>query len=650
MFKKSAIVLAVTAALPLSGCLKVEDSDSKETIVIEQSEQTPATVQVVLELVDHASGTMVQNVSARYKVGTQWSDELTVANGQIVIDDLPGNSDVLIDVTSDDGKYVKRIFSFKTSTVTQGQSSVQSLGQQYLYQASVAQFSILDSQNQSVKDVAVSYPIVTYLTNYYPEQKIDNRIVATYNEETGLYSLPLAAQINYQIDFDGDIDNDGVSDYLFGYSSFTSKIYSQELSDADVVYAKKTAESYEFPVNITLLNNKNEPVIDNEALFVTSKYKLPQALMFDAQKNAYRYTYKGSSEIKINFSDIKSNDVNYKAGYVKVMPNQNDIDVNFQNSKNSSRDYSLDELGELNLVILLDEIDAGSNYYFQSLSNFINSEDDSLNLFLSHPVQLSEDSVELENREVITITRGNASDNDMVPPGTTLIKRSNVEQEVNAELLYGNNLLVVTPKQPLTGGSYKYTVRNLKSAEDGTLYSRSFSNDFEIVKYDDEFSIDAVKVDNNNGFSQGQRLVESNSAGIVDNSAVSAQRARLFLPLNMKSLDYLDISVIKSVINNQESELFYRYRLVKDGEIQVSKHFATSLAMNENISNEGYASNLKLYTTLEEGQYYVVDLDNVNYRFDDHTEQNKNSITFNYEYRVKGGTEVISGTKTLNVL
>ncbi|MDE3270409.1 hypothetical protein [Pseudoalteromonas sp. G4] len=650
MLKKSLLSLAILSTLPLTGCLKVEDSDSKDTIIVEQAELTTASVQAVLDLIDPTTNEPISGTQVRYQVGVDWSDSFTVSNGQVVIDNLPGNSDVLVEVTSPDNTYLKRVFYFKTSMVSQGQNSVQNLGTQYLYRATTASFTILDSANSVIEDVKIGYPVISYLSNGYWTQGFSNRVNATYDAQNGNYTLLVPQGSGYDVEFDGDIDNDGIDDYYFGYDDFGSRIHSSRLLNADVVYAKKTVESQEFPVNITLLSKQGELIENNEAVFISSEFKLPQALTFDQQQQAYSFVYKGSAAIKVNIAEIEFNGVSYNAGYAKINPNDEKAYVFFDNVLNQSREYVLNDQGELNLVVMLEENDTNSdsNYHFRALSNYINSENNSLNLFLSHPIELSEDSVAFSQKNVVVVTRGNESDNDMVPPGTTLIERKSVDLSVSSKLEYNNSFLTVTPNAELSTGEYRYEVNNLRSVDTGNVYSKQFTNEFEFINSNLVFNIDDIKVDNNNGFTLGLRSIEKNTAGVIDDSSYNSNTPALYLPLSISSLDYLDITVIKSVKNSNQSDEFSRYSVVENGEIKVGKRFIASLAKNENVESN-YSSYYQLHTSLEQGEYYSFSLNNVGYHFYDDTSESKNTITINYEYKVKGSNDVVSGTKELSV-
>lgn len=650
MLKKSLLTLAILSTLPLTGCLKVEDSDSKETIIVEQAELTPAGVQAVLDLIDPTTNEPISGTQVRYQVGVDWSDSLTISNGQVVIDNLPGNSDVLVEVTSPDNTYLKRVFYFKTSMVSQGQNSVQNLGSQHLYRATTASFTILDSANSVIEDVKIGYPVISYLSNGYQTQGFTNRVNATYDAQTGNYTLLVPQGTGYEVEFDGDIDNDGIDDYYFGYDDFGSRIYSSRLLNADVVYAKKTVYNQEFPVNITLLSKQGELIENNDAVFISSEFKLPQALTFDQQKQSYSFVYKGSAAIKVNIAEIEFNGVSYNAGYAKIKPNDEKAYVSFDNVLNQSREYVLNGQGELNLVVMLEESDTNSdsNYYFRALSNYINSENNSLNLFLSHPVELSENSIKFTQKNVVVVTKGNDHANDMVPPGTTLIERNHVVRSVSSKLEYNNSLLTVTPNTGLATGEYRYEVSNLKSVETGNVFSKQFTNEFEFINSNLIFNIDDIKVDNNNGFTLGQRSIEKNTAGVIDDSNYNAKTPILYLPSNISSLDYLDITAIKSVKDNNQSDEFSRYSVVENGEIKVGKRFITSLAKNENVESNS-SSYYHLHTSLEQGEYYSITLNSVGYNFYDDTAESKNTITISYEYKVKGSNDVVSGTKELSV-
>jgi len=650
MLKKSLLTLTILSTLPLTGCLKVEDSESKETIIVEQAEVTPASVQAVLNLIDSTTNEPIIDAQMRYKVGVDWSASLTISNGQVVIDNLPGNSDVLVEVTSPANAYIKRLFYFKTSMVNQGQNSVQNLGSQYLYRATTASFTILDNKNSVIEDVEIGYPVISYLSNGYQSQAFTNRVDATFDAQTGYYTLQVPKGFNYEVAFEGDIDNDGITDYIFGDEYFGSSIYSSSLIDADVVYAKKTDESQEFPVNITLLSKQGELIENNDAVFISSKFKLPQALTFDQQKQAYSFVYNGSADIKVNIAEIDFNGVSYNAGYAKINPNGEKAYVSFDNVLNQSREYVLNDEGELNLVLMLEESDANPDYsyYFRALSNYINSENNSLNLFLSHPVELSEDSIKFTQKNVVVVTKGNDDANDMVPPGTTLIERNHVVRSVSSKLEYNNSFLTVTPNTELATGEYRYEVSNLKSVETGNVFSKQFTNEFEFINSNLIFSIDDIKVDNNNGFTLGLRSIEKNTAGVIDDSSYNAKTPILYLPSNISSLDYLDITAIKSVKDNNQSDEFSRYSVVENGEIKVGKRFITSLAKNENVESNS-SSYYHLHTSLEQGEYYSITLNSVGYNFYDDTSESKNTITISYEYKAKGSNDVVSGTKELSV-
>ena len=210
-------------------------------------------------------------------------------------------------------------------------------------------------------------------------------------------------------------------------------------------------------------------------------------------------------------------------------------------------------------------------------------------------------------------------------------------------------MLVSTPNNTLTSGDYRYQVQNLSSSDGKEQFNRTFDNNFTIEIEDSVFSIDDISIDNNNGYSQGEILVPTNTAGIEDDSSDNSSYARLFLPASIHSLEYFNLTAVSVTRENDESTVFSSFDIVRDSEVKLNKRQLISLAKNEIVKYEGSSHGHYLHTSLPDGEYYSAELSNIHYYFSDDTLDNKNSITFKYEYLKKGNDTVQTGILTLPI-
>ena len=231
----------------------------------------------------------------------------------------------------------------------------------------------------------------------------------------------------------------------------------------------------------------------------------------------------------------------------------------------------------------------------------------------------------------MVVTKGNASTDDDVAPGTTQIKFEDVEIPVATSLGFNDTALTITPNSKLVeGGNYTLSLRRPVNKQSGD-YDNFYDNRSLNVMSKTSFEETLFRADNYNYRKDGKLITATNTAGEESGSYSSEDSSQVCVLINNKyNVSINNVELIEAVANGQNASIGNSW--------SSSSHSESiyQLADNESLSwgwvNKAAAVENGLYNkaclTIRDENYNDL-------MFKDHTEANENSITVEIEYRIK---------------
>jgi len=649
MFKHTSIALAISASFLVTGCLEVEDNNNDDLISAIENQNKP-TVEVEATQTATLTGTVehlisndkVNNAQVSIKIGNTWSEPKAATDGIFELSDLALESDFTLLVSSPDDSFQERAFYGNTGM------GISQLGALEVTNQELIEFEVLQNgTNTPVTGLDFTYSTSKGLKDISDwQQRNEHYVSSTFNEQTGTYSIARAVGLNRLLLVDLDIDNDAIDDYeLTRQPNQSNTIYTLDLDNNSSVYVSKTAQSAEFSVRLSVIDTLGNTINDLDIVAYTQLSKT-SAADFDSTTNEYVFEYKGTSTLNLMLpSYYDSQGTLFQSS--KITVKVSDGGANIQGSYNSSvNGFHQIENGAISIV-------TQPQKGYQSPQIDVVSQDIDLTtqgfyVFLDTPVELIESEISLTKVNQLNVIRGNDSDTDFVEPGVTSISLEDVAMPLTASLSLSDNFITVLPSNTLTVGNYRYEIDKVIEKSTNTEKDISADRNFTVGQAG-EFNIDDIKFDNNNGFTNGELIFASNTAGIAPENAYASNNGAVYLPRSIESLESLKLALISYTREGTKTNDYQQRTIVSEGNIintQQRKTVAT--ALNENVLGESY--NIHLHTSLDDGSWYTSGFDYQTQRLDDNTASSNNQVTLGYEYTVKGSEEVITGKITLPVL
>ena len=673
MFRPNKTIVTSFLCFSLLGCLEVKNDNKALTEALkeqnallqqqneiskQQQEQNQFPVSIFGSIGNLSNDTNIENAIITLKVGPTWQDPISLDKNIFSIDKLPANVDLVVLVTSTDDTFMPRAFYTKTSYSTQ-----QNIGKLNVSQGTLKTFSILNStDNKPVTGLEFTYTLSKGYSNAQSLASIDeHRVLSTYDNETGTYSIVLASNIEYSLIASLDVDGDNKADYQAEINDFQSgsSLYfsADDAHKLNNIYLTQLDSFKDIEIRVTLIDEYGV-LFDDIDFFAIDKFKGQTAISFDAKSNQYIFKYKSSEDITLNLASFTDSDNQvFKSATIDLNYIEDDY-LSISTSGFSANTHRapmqfVDGIAVATVTLQLQpQTTDSSQNSVSKVSSIIDTHDNSLKQLYTFPIGLMEGSVSLILQNSLQVIKGNLATNDVVPNGTTSISSADVPIVISTSLSHNNTFLTAQPITPLVRGSYRYTLNHLinKGTGNSFLFNNwNSSQDFSVLQSATiVFDINHLKIDNNNGLTNGQLIVAKNTAGVAAQAPnYNNGSTILYLPSSIESLDFLQLQLIKKVRDGVLSESNAGTILVEDSEISTNKVTLISLAFNENvIKNVGIQ--LHTNTSLPDGQMYY------SYYFSnsssDHQTANENSATFNYLYRIKGDYTIHQGEITLNVL
>jgi len=648
MFKHTSIALAISASFLVTGCLEVEDNNNDDLISAIENQNKP-TVEVEATQTATLTGTVehlisndkVNNAQVSIKIGNTWSEPKAATDGIFELSDLALESDFTLLVSSPDDSFQERAFYGNTGT------GISQLGALEVTNQELIEFEVLQNgTNTPVTGLDFTYSTSKGLKDISDwQQRNEHYVSSTFNEQTGTYSIARAVGLNRLLSVDLDIDNDAIDDYeLTRQPNQSNTIYTLDLDNNSSVYVSKTAQSAEFSVRLSVIDTLGNTINDLDIVAYTQLSKT-SAADFDSTTNEYVFEYKGTSTLNLMLpSYYDSQGTLFQSS--KITVKASDGGANIQGSYNSSvNGFHQIENGAISIV-------TQPQKGYQSPQIDVVSQDIDLTtqgfyVFLDTPVELIESEISLTKVNQLNVIRGNDNDTDFVEPGVTSISLEDVGMPLTASLSLSDNFITVLPTATLSSGNYRYEIDKVIEKSTNVEKNVSAGSSF-TVDQAGEFNIDDIKFDNNNGFTNGELIFASNTAGISAENAYSSNNGAIYLPSSIESLESLKLALISYTRDGIQTNEYQQRTIVSEGNTNTQQLRTVATALNENVLGETY--NIHLHTSLDDGSWYTSGFDYQTQRLDDNTASSNNQVTLGYEYTVKGSEEVITGKITLPVL
>lgn len=642
MFKKSTIALAISTSFFLTGCLEVEDNNNDDIVSAIENQNSLAqeaeTATLTGSVKNIVSDSSVSNAQIQIKVGNNWSEPLALTEGSFELPDIPKYSDYILLVTSTDGSFQQRAFYGKSDF------GVSQLGTLLVTSTETVEFSaLLNGENHPISDLQFSYTTSKGLNNDLLWQtRNEHFITANYNSETNLYSIEKPVGWNYPISIDMDVDNDNVDEYEFTLgNNYDNTIMLSQLNENSTIFFDTADSLLEYQLRIKIINDLGEAFTDLE-LVATSNGFEANPLTFDSDTSEYIYDYKGSSSLNVRLSAFTDGEQSYASDFFTISEEDNALTVNGI----FNQGYYRVEDGVISVVLKPNKETQTSD--ISLIDRAVNPQTNGYYLFFSKPIELEDDSVTLVKKNVLSVVRGNESDTDSVPDGSTLFKTMDQDIAVTQTMSLNNTFVEILPNQMLSDGDYSYTLNAIIDPQTQLTLNYSYENNF-TVNNSTEFLISEIKLDNNNGFKSGELIHTSNTAGETTNVFGRSNDVRLYLPTSIASLSDFSLTVTGYTRFGDKFPLFEEYTIVSNDHIYNNNLVnLASIALNETAYGE--QSNVMYYTSLPDGVMYSRNLGWEIALLDDNQQGSVNEVSFEYEYKVKGSKEVISGSITIPVL
>lgn len=657
-FKLAASLLAT---LSLTACLEVEDSnndavvaalEAQNKLLEEQNKANLAPVTLSANIIAATDGVNLSDAQASIKFAGDWLPAVDLSEAQLLLENLPANSDFLLRIESPTNSFVSMTYSSMTTMAGVGQKVNQDLGDIIVGAPKEKQLTLLNSSDNSFVGNVKVYPIYNsnptngYLSAY-DLQLVQPDTFATYNETTGTYSLVLAEGLPLELHAELDLDNDGVRDFEPELSPAASRLLTESKVWAESsLYLTEINEAHKYQFGITLLDN-NGTLLTSARISTDGNDNGSTFFSFNEATEQYTLDMDYRGDIDVNIPSFIVGEDSYSSAYIEVTPSIFAGQYNVSISSNNSQYFTTELVdGRLNIAVSL------YRYNYQSpgvsvLSSVLRGANYSV--FYSAPVELVTDgdtqsSVTLMQLDSVEVIAGNESDTDSIAPGTTYIRQVNTSQDVTTELMLNGTKLMISPSSSLVDGEYSYQVENIVnklSNEQENPHGDSES----FVHSNKEFDIADISFDNQNFTTNGQLVFEQNTAAEPVDCSWCGNRGytNLFLPTSVNQLEQFEITFTKSVNDGVESEENRTLEIISNGNNYYnSKVYVAAVAANENVDSYVYYANGTSKTT--HAYYYKRSL--YDFYLADDTDSSKNELTFNYSYTTKLG---VSKNGTLTV-
>jgi hypothetical protein len=657
--------------------LQIEDNNSELVSVIQQqndilTEQNNVlnaqhSVTLTGNIKNISINTVAKNASVAIKVGNNWSEPVDLdEDGSFKINDLPFNSDFTLVVKSNDQAFLSRIYHGVTTYGTTG-VIYQHIGEVAVSEGELRSFSIMDSVTQkSVLGLNIYSNSFIKANNRLNNISVVEEYIhkSSYNETTEQYEIMLPKDIPLDLLGSLDVNNDGKDDYLLENVYYNSNpndkvlVSAQLIDDTDFLYlVNKTPVLQNIELRISVIDRESM-VLEELTLLIDDDENGEIISEFDDTNKQYVLNTLLKDEVYVYLPAFNQDTKKFDSSTLKISKyDDNRIRVSTpvysSNDYHTNKSYYLPSNSTSLNIVMQPKLNTNPETEIKLVtkSSNLNADNQSFKVFYSQSIELTQSSVELKQKDVLSVIKGNTLTDDLVLPGTTIISNVDKTLNTNTQLSLNNTLLTVTPESSLeTGFAYEYIINEVIESDSKELVNINNDNlTFSIEEQSDAtFDITSLKLDNNNYYTNGELIKEENTADEASNSISNNYGdARIIIPpsamASLKSLSLQKKVVTKNNIAINE-QMFWQ--IINNGQSNLSTYYAVSAAQNENLVFD----NISRYSILLGSAYPDGKIYNINTYEDlkDNTDITENSITFLYTYQTLSG-EISTGEIKLAV-
>jgi hypothetical protein len=665
-------LLVGLSSLVLTGCFEVEDSSNDDevaaineqtaaiieqnTLLQQQIDNDVASVTAYGLVIDSVTLEPIQNGTITASYGSVSLASITITDGRFEIENLPGGTDIELFIQAGE-QYLNQPVYTKTNDSSTGTSS-QDLGTLFISPRQQFSFQVLNEENGEVlSEYVFSYSNATYQDRTQNESSLawDRRIVSTFSETLDAYVIDTPSGGSFSLRADIDLDNDGQADFASTDSGriLNTFLYLDSLrfnADNQITLSQPEADPQTSPIEIRVtVLGENYEAVDGLELELSGSENGVRNFSYDEMTMQYVTNAVLGANADVLIPAFTHNDIDFLSSSISIdlRSSLSERSINFVGERDFQNTYSLPaNQATVDLVIAPRE---GTSFVSTDLEVVLDTLDlnsSRYRVFYSNSIGLLENSVSLIQENAVSVTRGNQSDSDLVPNGTTEITIGELEREVTSELSLNNTVLTLQPSSSLQSGTYyRYNIGVLIDETSNVPVDLNDNSDRFFAEPGNAFDINEVVADNENYTNRGTAIVATNTAGVASSSQDTDRSVYVYLPLSIRSLENLLFTVSEineaGAIRNSSTV----FTIVQDGNpFNSSLIHTVSLAENENIRNTGFSS-IESGTSLPDGIYYRLRISEF---MSDHTDTEINTVSLDYFYNVPGG-DVQTGTLTLEV-
>lgn len=660
--KYSKIAIAVSATVLLNGCLEVEDKNNSEVvnalqqqneILSEQDQKKSVTVRGLI--VNARDSEPVSSAKITVKTGVETIAEGIVgADGKFSISDLPSNSDLDLIVTSDSDEFMSRAFFFNTE-FSEGSNNQQDIGILGVSEAVDVSFTVLNgADNTPVTDLVFKADSSSPSYSGVSSSTFEYLHLSTFDEVNGIYNMTLPRYIDVAATASLDVNKDGEPDYVLESLPFSSgnniTFFSANEGGANEIYllTADDAAPEEVEYRVALVDEFGDPLLGATVL-VNDQYNDDVSATYDAEAGEYVISAAFVQSLSIQIPAFSVGEINYQSASINI-GEQNDgrLSVYYSGAADYASYYVSSDTESLSFAIQPQEIVNNVSELEAVLVSEPSKMDSSWNVFYSQSVAVEVSDVTLTNLDAFTVTKGNASTDDLVLAGTTSIV-GGIDMAVSVALSKNDTRLTVSPDSLLVAGdSYQYTVGTIEVVATGqTIDLASDSKQFTVPANEEAvFDIAQVRLDNNNYTTNGNAITAQNTAGEASTPFDYDRNVYLVLPSTVNSLQSFTMRRVSIVEDGSSALSTETYNLVENGNVQLNSSALVALAQNETLYTDNI--NFSIYDGMNLPDVAKAYMRQMYIYLSDSTSSNENSATFEYAYETKSG-DVVTGNIKLNV-
>lgn len=658
IFKGSLVLLSV---LTLSACLEVEDkSDDKVVNALteqnkilqeqaNQAAQTKTSISLTGIVNNLSTAAKATNATVKIKIGSTFGEPVPVIAGAFQLDNLPVDSDFELVVHSTTNAFMDRVYFGKTRATNAQGKVYQDFG--------ILSVAVGVEHKFKIKN-AVTNANITGL-NLYANSNVGNASgyeqylhKSTYDATTQEYKITVPERIGLSVRANLDINNDGKIEYRPEANLYDTTLVINDLDNSNIIYLVDLNANAKVKIRISLLDSLLQP-ITSASVNVNDSLNGAIAGTYQAATNQYVIDAVIDSNLTVMIPAFSAGGISYNSSNVLITRASLDatnylLYVGGSHSYNANFSFAADASKVFDVVVQPSTSTVYSNLTALVSSAVIDPANPVFKVFYSGAVALKSDSVSVLKKGVLHVVRGNESTTDLILSGTTLIEAIDEPVVVDTKVDLNNTLVTLTPTAPLVGGyTYSFFIGTLTDSFLNVDVNPYGDSSDIVVRNTDAFSINDIKLDNNDFFNNGSLIKTTSTAGDPVSLSPSSwgSSVYLYLPASIESVKNLTLRKAQVTQNNVTTNDVAIHEIVVNGSINgLYKVHSLSVAYNEYVTgNNSYAQK---GSAVADGQWYL--RDTFEY-LSDNTNANANSITFTYSLENKDGVKS-TGTITLPVL